>query len=251
MLDKLLVSRRLNKSRALQETLEDIFTCKYTPNVWKHFLAEARLRTNIPDGKEWSILLSMLHERHLVHGDYFDFVIDEESVTDRVFIMSRDQIWNCQRNGVVLCMDTTMKSNRFGLPLTFVCGIDEYQHTMILAIAFTLHQDADSFRWIFNNMARAVGDKAWGEVRSITTDGDKAMISAIAICLPKSAPMRCVFHLRMNIKARLMKEKLEPAQISEISLQWYLIASRDYTPAQYAALRRCREAVASLPPRHC
>lgn len=96
MLDKLLSSRRLNRSTALKETMEDLYTCEYDANVWKYFLSEARSRTKIPDGKEMSMLLSMMNERHLVDGDYFNFTIDADCVTDRIFIMSRQQIWNMQ-----------------------------------------------------------------------------------------------------------------------------------------------------------
>lgn len=246
MLEKLITSRRINKSMALKETMQDIYTCKYDDNVWKYLLSETRARTEIPDGKEMSVLLSMLHERHLVYGDYFNFTIDSECVTDRVFIMSKEQIWNCQRNGVVVAMDTTMKLNRFGLPMCFVCGIDEYGHTMLLAIALTLHQDTDSFKWILENVRRAVGDVAWFAIRSITTDGDKAMTSAIAAVMSHAHHMRCVFHLRMNIKARLAREKLDAERALQISFDWYLIASRNYTLTEYQNAKAKFQS--SLPP---
>ena len=238
MIDKLLSSRRINRSTALKETMQDLYSCHYEENVWKHFLSEARLRTKIPDGKEMSMLLSMLSERHLVHGDYFNFTIDADCVTDRVVVMSREQIWNMQRNGQVVAIDTTMKSNRFGLPLFFLCGIDEFNHTMILAIAFTLHQDAESFRWIFENVRRAVGLEAWNAIRSITSDGDKAMTSAISSLLPHVHHMRCMFHLRLNIQARLAREKLEPEQTRQILLEWYLLSSRHYTLTQYQTAKQ-------------
>lgn len=231
MLEKLLKVDKINRFSSLKGIMQDIYGVEYNENVFKSMLRKARFNTKIPDGQEFVRLLAMLYERHLINGDYYNYSIDEEGVIDRVFFMSHDMIWNFQRNGQALTMDTTMKTNRFGLPLCLICGVNEYDHTMIVAVALTSRQNTDAFDWILSNMKRAVGKKSWEQVKSIITDGDRAMKKAIDECLPNARPLRCIFHLRMNIQSNLAKkldEKLDP-----FVAEWNNIAARSYSIAEF------------------
>lgn len=237
MLEKLLTTRRLNKSIDLKTTLEEIYRSEYDKETWKHFLATARQATNVPEGKEMQQLLSILQQRHLIHGDYFNFDMDENCTTSRVFAMSHKQIWNTQRNGQVIAFDTTQKTNRFGYSLCLVCGVDEYGHTMLLAVALTAHQDTDTFRWILNQIRQAVGESSFMAIRSVTTDGDAAMSKAIDETLPHCTKLRCMFHLRLNIQAQCAKLVDDVTERDRIMREWYLISSRDFIKAKYLAAK--------------
>jgi MULE transposase domain len=236
MLEKLIKIDKMNKSSSLKGVLEGIYTAQYSDNVWKTMLRKARFHTEVPDGQEFVKLLSFLYNRHLEFGDYYNYTIDEECVTDQVIFMSHEMLWNFQRNGQALAMDTTMKTNRFGLPMCLVCGVDEYGHTMILAVALTSHQNAAAFEWILTNIHRAVGDQCWKQVKSIMTDGDKAMKKAIESCLPHAKPLRCVFHLKLNIQSNVSKQLGD--KTDAFIERWNNISSQSLTIDEFEAAKK-------------
>ena len=236
MLEKLLKNDRVNKATSLKGILQDIYNVSYSDIVFGSMLRKARFNTKIPDGQEFVHLLAFLYNRHLEFGDYYNYTIDEEGVTDRVIFMSHDMIWNFQRNGQALAMDTTMKTNRFGLPMCLVCGVNEYGNTMILAVALTSHQNAAAFEWILDNIHRAVGDQAWKQVKSMMTDGDKAMKKAIETSLAHATPLRCIFHLKLNIQANC-KQKLDD-KIDQFIQQWTNISSQSLRVEEFLAAKK-------------
>jgi hypothetical protein len=230
MLEKLLKNRN-NKRSALQSTMQDIYSVEYSDNLFQSMLRRARFNTKIPDGQEFVKLLSMLYERHMLYGDYYNYTIDEDGVTDSVVFLSHDMIWNFQRNAQAIAMDTTMKTNRFGLPMCLVCGVNEHGHTMIVAVALTSRQTAAAFSWILLNIRRAVGDQAWAQVRSIITDGDKAMKKAIESELPGAVALRCVFHVKLNIQSNTAKQIGEKSE--QFIEQWTSIVNQSMTEEQF------------------
>ena len=131
-------------------------------------------------------------------------IADDKRVTD-VFYMSADMLHHLDRNGQVLCMDTTFKTNRFHWPLLLVVGVDEHFHTVLLAVAILQHQTTDAFEWAFNIMKAAVTEEVWGNIACVCvfTDSDGAMAGAINEILPHAALLRCRYHLETNVRSDL------------------------------------------------
>jgi hypothetical protein len=129
---------------------------------------------------------------------------DDRRVT-AVFYMSSDMLHHLNRNGQVMLMDTTFKTNRFHWPLLLVCGVDEHFHTVLLAIAVMHHQTTSSFVWALEHMRSAVSEEVWNGVASVFTDGDAAMSAAIREVLPKARHLRCRYHLEQNLRANLIQ----------------------------------------------
>jgi DNA-binding phage protein len=123
-----------------------------------------------------------------------------------------------------------MSTNRFGLPLCVIAGVNEFNQTVVFAVALTSHQNEEAFSWILNEMRRIVGDDSWKQVKTIFTDGDKAMSKAIRVQMPHVFHRRCIFHLKMNIRQNLTKV-MSDADVESYIADWILVVclERDET----------------------
>lgn len=74
---------------------------------------------------------------------------------------------------------------RFGMPLMQVSGIDDENVTLLFATGLMTVEDPDSYIWFMNRMRDAVGDEAWGRVRTVATDGGVSFNSSLSTCLPE------------------------------------------------------------------
>jgi hypothetical protein len=94
-------------------------------------------------------------------------------------------------------MDSTCKTNRFGLNLFLVCGVDEHRHIALFAAAFMKEETQPRFEYVLRQMQRAAGEEAWmrmgvrGDGRLRSHDqrplGDRAPYSAAALCVAPTA----------------------------------------------------------------
>jgi hypothetical protein len=131
-------------------------------------------------------------------------VAEDNCRVEAVFYMSADMIHNFGRNGVVLAMDTTFKTNRFHWPLLLVCGVNEHFQTILVAVALLHHQTTDSFSWVLDQMKLSVNEATWNSIASVITDGDAAMAAALSIKLPSCRHLRCRWHLETNLRDKLL-----------------------------------------------
>jgi hypothetical protein len=131
-------------------------------------------------------------------------VAEDDCRVEAVFYMSADMIHNLDRNGVVLAMDTTFKTNRFHWPLLLICGVNEHFQTILLAVALVHHQTTDSFSWVLDQMKLSVNEATWNSIAAIITDGDAAMAAALSAKLPAALHLRCRYHLETNLRDKLL-----------------------------------------------
>jgi hypothetical protein len=165
----------------------------------------------------------------------FDMSTDEYFHVARVSYMSADMVYNLDRNGCVLIMDTTHKTNRFGWPLLLVCGINEHFQTVLFAVAILEHEDTASFAWVLGRMKAAVSEEAWAQIACVSTDGDSAMRAAIEQLLPHARQLRCWYHLEQNLRFNLITV-LGAELFSPFLEEWKAAASHE-TEEQYRTAR--------------
>ena len=165
----------------------------------------------------------------------FDMSSDEFFHVARVCYMSADMVYNLDRNGCVLIMDTTHKTNRFGWPLLLVCGINEHFQTVLLAVAILEHEDTASFAWVLRRMRAAVSEEAWNGIACVATDGDAAMRGAIDQQLPHAHQLRCWYHLEQNLRANVTA--VLGAELFDAFLQEWKAAALHETEEQHRTAR--------------
>jgi hypothetical protein len=90
-------------------------------------------------------------------------------------------------------------------------GITGHGLTCIFGCALISDETTDTFRWLFQTFLQAMGGK---EPRSIITDQDGAMRTAIAEIFPTANHRNCVFHIKYKAEMKcgrcLDKKKILP-----------------------------------------
>ena len=71
--------------------------------------------------------------------------------------MSKDMISTFRRSGQFILMDATCKTNRFGMPLVLLAGVNEIKKTVILALALIQVEDGESYMWVLQQVQKAIG----------------------------------------------------------------------------------------------
>ena len=145
--------------------------------------------------------------------------VEDDRCISGVFYMSADMRRHLERNGQVMVMDTTFKTNQFHWPLLLVCGVDEHYHTVLFAVAILHHQTTVAFAWALDQVKSSVSSEVWGQVASVFTDGDAAMSAALANVAPHARHLRCRYHLENNLRSNL-HGKLGVVAMEEFIAAW-------------------------------
>jgi hypothetical protein len=144
-------------------------------------------------------------------------------------------IHNLDRNGIVLAMDTTFKTNRFHWPLLLVCGVNEHFQTILLAVAILHHQTTDSFSWALEQMKSSVSTVTWDSIGCVITDGDAAMAAALADKMPRAHHLRCRYHLETNLRSNLL-QPLGLTNLEQFITRWKAVIAEE-TEASFTAAK--------------
>ena len=101
--------------------------------------------------------------------------------------------------GISALYDTTFNTNRGGLKLGLVIGVDQEGLTRILFVSMVLYQGAKDFEWVFEHLLECFRV----DPNVIFTDSDPAMASAIAKVLPLTIHLLCTWHLSLNLSTNV------------------------------------------------
>ncbi|MGH7240017.1 MAG: transposase [Candidatus Saccharimonadales bacterium] len=201
--------------------MTDQFKVTFSPNVFHYQMVLTRKQQQMPeDRQEMRRLFNFFNTQKEQDRCWARMAVDEEMVTDRIVYISKAMKYNLERNGDLIIMDTTCKTNRFGLPLLVLVGVNQYYHTVILAVAVIAHETADMFTWALQAVRDCVGMNVWSRVKCIATDGDAAMQLAINNVLPHAKHLRCTYHLEQNIRSNMKKVPMRANEITQLIEQW-------------------------------
>lgn len=138
-------------------------------------------------------LVEWLSNLHQCHGMDSFYDTDNTGRLTKVYYEcegARDHIRASEGARKVL-YDTTHGTNRYGMKLGCFTGVDNNGKTILLAVSLLVNEDTASFKWAFNNFA-----KSFSFVPDVMfTDGDRAMVAALRVMLPKCVHFLCVWHL--------------------------------------------------------
>ena len=88
---------------------------------------------------------------------YFNVELDDEDKCSRVFFMTADMVTSFRGNGQFLIMDATCNTNRFGMQLVLLAGVDQLMFTTIFAVALVRQEDIESYRWLLSQSRDVIG----------------------------------------------------------------------------------------------
>ncbi len=174
------------------------------PMAMKNILSSRRRKLGLTDGGEQiKSLIDWMKQQRDEQAAAFDVSVDEDLRADGIFYMASESIAAFQRNGQVLVLDATCKTNRYGMQLVVLIGVSEHFRSEMYAFCLIKRESIDMYLWCMTNIRRVVGEEAWQRVRTIVTDGDPAFYSVIEQLLPHITHLRCRWHIQQNIQKRL------------------------------------------------
>jgi hypothetical protein len=211
--------------------VETLHACTFDDSTFHNLFNQCKEVAQVAHPTEdFTVLFQwLLHQIAQEKGAYARLCLDGEVTNELngVIYLSADMVHNLARNGTLLIMDTTFKTNRFNWPLLLVCGINEHHHTVLFAVALLRYQTTAMFAWALEQMRLACGDEGWSRVRCVATDGDKAMSAAIAV-LPSTRHLRCWYHIEQNMRHRFVTLGPLTSEDFDVFLrQWKDAASKE------------------------
>ena len=94
----------------------------------------------------------------------------------------------------VLILDCTYKTNKYGMPLLDMIGVDASQRSFCIAFAFLSGEGKEDFVWALDRL-RSLYEISKARLPSVVlTDRCLACINAIAVCFPSAASLLCLWH---------------------------------------------------------
>jgi MULE transposase domain len=98
----------------------------------------------------------------------------------------------------VLLIDSTYKTNRFGMPLVHIVGTDSLNHTFTVGYCFVSRETEAMYDWVCRCLARKLGE-CGGSVDIFMTDQEVALKNALRRVFPRSVQLLCSWHVQKNV----------------------------------------------------
>ncbi|KAI8572270.1 hypothetical protein RHMOL_Rhmol01G0185000 [Rhododendron molle] len=102
--------------------------------------------------------------------------------------------------GDVVSFDTTYRKNKDGRPFAMFVGVNYHKQTVVFGAVLLYSESADSFIWLFDTFAKAMGGKT---PKTILTNPDAAMAKVLAAQWPETIHRLCIWHIYQNAASKL------------------------------------------------
>ncbi|WCJ28616.1 FAR1-related sequence 5 [Euphorbia peplus] len=147
------------------------------------------------------LLLDYLRQMHSENPNFFYAVQgDEEQYTGNVFWADPKARANYTYFGDTVTFDTTYRSNRYRLPFAPFTGVNHHGQPVLFGCAFLINETEASFVWLFNTWLTAMSGC---HPKSITTDHDAVIRSAIMQVFPNARHRFCKWHIFKKCQEKL------------------------------------------------
>lgn len=133
-------------------------------------------------------------------GMYYKFKLDEENKVTSMFWTDGRSTQLYEEYGDCISFDTTYRTNRYNMPFAPFVGVTGHGSTCLFGCAFLGDETAETFKWVFETFITAMGGK---HPKTIITDQDNAMRSAIAQVFQNTKHRNCLFHIKKNCREKI------------------------------------------------
>lgn len=132
-------------------------------------------------------------------GMYYKFKLDEENKVTSMFWTDGRSTQLYEEYSDCISFDTTYRTNRYNMPFAPFVGVTGHGSTCLFGCAFLGDETAETFKWVFETFITAMGGK---HPKTIITDQDNAMRSAIAQVFQNTKHRNCLFHIKKNCREK-------------------------------------------------
>ncbi|XP_057734541.1 protein FAR1-RELATED SEQUENCE 5-like [Arachis stenosperma] len=100
----------------------------------------------------------------------------------------------------VMGFDETYGHNKYKCPLVIFSGVDHHMRTVVFGCAILSNESEASYMWLLRSFLEAMKEK---QPKSVITDGDLAMKSAVSTVFSGAHHRLCSWHLLRNATVRV------------------------------------------------
>ncbi|CAG8647060.1 12401_t:CDS:2, partial [Racocetra persica] len=142
-------------------------------------------------------IINMLTEK-------YNRYIHSKDVYNILTCHTRDRIKGLsQRFPEIILMDSTYKTNHFGIPLLLISGVDATGITFLIASRLISDETISSFCWVLQQLKQTADNITINKIQTVLTDKDLAILSSIRNELPHVKHQLCIWHLEQNLVKNL------------------------------------------------
>ena len=123
----------------------------------------------------------------------------------------------------VLLLDCTYKTNKYGMPLLDMIGIDACQRSFCIAFAFLSGEAEEDYIWALNRLKSLYGQCGTALPSIILTDRCLACINASSNLFPSSTILICIWHANKAVFTRCQPVFSTSEEWKEFYGFWFLI----------------------------
>jgi hypothetical protein len=100
----------------------------------------------------------------------------------------------------VLILDCTYKTNKYGMPLLDLIGVDSCQRSFCVVFAFLSGECEEDYFWALDRFRSLCENHRIRHPSVILTDRCLACMNAVDTCFPSSRPLLCLWHANQRPK---------------------------------------------------
>nr|XP_025669190.1 protein FAR1-RELATED SEQUENCE 5-like [Arachis hypogaea] len=184
--------KEIHELTSLQAGGKDVLG--YTKQDQKNYFRSKRKRDLAYD--EAGSLLKYFH-RQLLDNPSFQYAtqLDNKEKITNIFWADARMVIDYAIFGDVITFDTTYCTNKENRPLGVFCGFNHHREIVIFGAALLYDESKESFMWLFESFLEAHMQK---KPKTIFTDQDPAMASALVEKMPETYHGLCVWHIMQN-----------------------------------------------------
>jgi MULE transposase domain len=122
--------------------------------------------------------------------------LDSDNRLTAIFFAHPDSVAYLQGNPDVLLLDCTYKTNKHGMPLLDMVGVDSCQRSFCIAFAFLSGESEEDYSWALEHL-KSLYQRVLPSV--ILTDRCLAVINAAATWFPSCKALLCLWHVNKAV----------------------------------------------------
>ncbi|EFZ03822.2 hypothetical protein MAA_00896 [Metarhizium robertsii ARSEF 23] len=126
-------------------------------------------------------------------GFWSQFQTGPDDRVKAVLFAHPDSVFYLQSYPDVLILDCTYKTNKYGMPLLDVIGVDACQRSFCIAFAFLGGETEEDYIWALGRLNMLFESRNIKRPAVILTDRCLACINAVATCFPSSVSLLCLW----------------------------------------------------------
>ena len=168
------------------------------PNIRHVYNCRSKIRMEQFEGRE--VVHQVLHLAR--QSKYLTWVFtDSNNVLQHAF-MAHPIMTNLLRTyPYVIGMDSTYKTNRYGMPFFEIVGVTPTNQNFLVAYAFMRSESQESYRWVLQCLRLLIGYHR--EPSVLLTDRELGLCAALKSVFPKTRHMLCVWHINKDVEAKV------------------------------------------------